>query len=132
MAVLAVDPLVLQGIGLLGMILSNCLGFSNLPAMLEARRRGTLGDINPVVPPILCGNCFAWCMYATAKQVRGSPAWPATASLISRALAHAEPRRAADLLRLLFFCLVPSCWPLMLIFRPLRASVVAGRVHVLW
>ena len=27
--------------------------------------------INPVVPPFLCGNCFAWCMYATAKQVRG-------------------------------------------------------------
>ena len=72
MAVLAVNPLVLQGIGLLGMFLSNCLGFSNLPAMLEARRRGILGDINPVVPPFLCGNCFAWCMYATAKQVRGS------------------------------------------------------------
>ena len=71
MAVLAVNPLVLQGIGLLGMFLSNCLGFSNLPAMLEARRRGILGDINPVVPPFLCGNCFAWCMYATAKQVRG-------------------------------------------------------------
>ena len=62
----------LQGIGLLGMFLSNCLGFSNLTAMLEARRRGILGDINPVVPPFLCGNCFAWCMYATAKQVRGS------------------------------------------------------------
>ena len=34
-------------------------------------------------------------------------AWPAPASLISRALAHAEPRRAAVLLRLLLFDLVP-------------------------
>ena len=66
----AAHPFVLQGLGVAGTVLSNTLAFSNFPAMLEARRTGTLGDMNPLVFPFLCGNGLAWCMYSAAKKVR--------------------------------------------------------------
>lgn len=59
----------LQGLGVVGTVLSNCLAFSNLPAILEARRRGSLGDLNPLVFPFLFGNCVSWVMYSVAKKV---------------------------------------------------------------
>jgi len=62
------DPMVVQLLGVVGTVLSNGLGFSNLPAILDARRQGSLGNKNALVFPFLCVNCVSWCMYSVAKK----------------------------------------------------------------
>jgi hypothetical protein len=61
----------IDALGVSGTLLSNGLAFANLPAMMEARAQGDLGDINPVVFPILFGNGAAWCLYSVVKKVDG-------------------------------------------------------------
>ena len=69
-AILNMDsPLMINALGALGTVLSNCLGFANLPAMLDVRTKGDLGDVNSLVFPFLCANGAAWCMYAVTKKV---------------------------------------------------------------
>ena len=69
-----VDAGMLQGLGVVGTVLSNCLAFSNLPAMMQARNIGSLGDINPLVFPFLFGNGCSWIMYSVAKKVHAMQA----------------------------------------------------------
>ena len=62
------DSIVLQGLGVAGMVLSNTLALANFPAILTARRSGSLGKLNPIVFPFLCGNGSAWCLYSACKK----------------------------------------------------------------
>jgi len=64
--------MVVQLLGVVGIVLGNVLGFSNLPAILDARRHGSLGKQNALVFPFLCVNCVSQCMYSVAKKVLSS------------------------------------------------------------
>ncbi len=63
------SPLVINALGAVGTVLSNGLGFANLPAMLDVRTKGDMGNVNSLVFPFLCANGAAWCMYAVTKKV---------------------------------------------------------------
>lgn len=48
----------------LGVALSNAMFLSAVPAVLEARKNGSLGDLNPVPWAFILANCIAWLHYS--------------------------------------------------------------------
>ena len=48
----------------LGTVVANCMFLSGLPAVLGARRAGSLGDLNPVPWAFVLVNCLAWLHYS--------------------------------------------------------------------
>ena len=87
----------IDALGVSGTLLSNGLAFANLPAMMEARAQGDLGDINPVVFPILFGNGAAWCLYSVVKKVDGVSCGSCRRSCVSAVRDARGVRRAAAL-----------------------------------
>ena len=86
----------IDALGVSGTLLSNGLAFANLPAMMEARAQGDLGDINPVVFPILFGNGAAWCLYSVVKKVDGVSCGSCRRSCVSAVRDARGVRRAGD------------------------------------
>jgi len=54
----------------LGAMLSSGLAFGPMAAVLEARKAGSLGDVNSDVFPVLFVNCIAWAIYGKMTSER--------------------------------------------------------------
>lgn len=52
----------------LGVALSNAMFLSAVPAVLDARKNGNLGDLNPVPWAFILANCIAWLHYSYVVQ----------------------------------------------------------------
>ena len=48
---------------ILGVVLANAMMFSSIPAVVMARRKGSLEGINPVPLAMVLANCIAWTVY---------------------------------------------------------------------
>lgn len=54
----------------LGAIFSSGLAFGPMAAVMEARKAGSLGDVNSDVFPVLFVNCIAWAIYGKMTSER--------------------------------------------------------------
>eukprot|EP00961_Rhodomonas_salina_P003747 51732-Rhodomonas_salina.3 len=52
----------------IGVLTSSGLGFGPLSAVLQCRKTGSLGEVNPDPFPILLGNAVGWVLYAGATR----------------------------------------------------------------
>ena len=52
----------------LGVIMSEFLAFGPLPAVLECRKVGNMGDVNPLPFALLFGNGMGWVIYGAASK----------------------------------------------------------------
>ena len=53
-----------------GVVIANAMFATPMRAVLQARKQGTLSDLNPVPWAAIVCNCAAWIGYSYFKKVR--------------------------------------------------------------
>ncbi|EKX50862.1 hypothetical protein GUITHDRAFT_58967, partial [Guillardia theta CCMP2712] len=53
---------------IIGIIFNNILLLAHIPTILACRRKGTLGEVNPMPFPLIVANSLSWCFYSVCSR----------------------------------------------------------------